>query len=154
MHIFLVTRSNRKSTVVINIYRPPSGCQKLFLEECTKVINVVGITMIGDITIDHTPQNGNDTTFHLEAVLNSQGLRQCITKPTRVTNSTRTLLVVLFIKTEKRLNPYIIRTAISDHYLIGFVRYLGYSKPAGPIDHTIIAKRRVTTPGVTKVILT
>lgn len=57
------------------------------------------------------------------------GLSQYITVPTRKTVTTNTLLDVIYIKTDKIIHPYMMKTAVSNHYLVGCVRYLNYAKP-------------------------
>lgn len=54
---------------------------------------------------------------------------QYISEPTRVTASTKTLLDVMYVKSNKNLEPFIIKSALSDHYIIGTNRSLNYTKP-------------------------
>lgn len=130
-----LTKINFKTIVLINIYRPPSGTQQDFLMEVTNLLEALGglrypdIYIVGDFNIDHTPSKQNDCTKSLISMLQSYGLSQHIKVPTRRTSTTSTILDVMYVKTEKIIHPYIIKTAVSDHFLTGCVRYLDYVKP-------------------------
>lgn len=130
-----VTRGNRKKTIIVNLYRPPSGNQAVFLEAIPEILQTVSreryadIFLLGDMNLDHTPDTMSDITHQLSITLNSFGLKQHITCPTRVTGRKKTLIDVAYIRTSKNIHPYIIQISLSDHYLVGCTRYLGYSKP-------------------------
>lgn len=75
------------------------------------------------------PGKITENTKSLISLMQSHGLSQHISVPTRRTSHTCTLLDVMYVKTEKVILPYIIKTTASDHYLTGCVRYLNYTKP-------------------------
>lgn len=94
------------------------------LLECSPDIYVVG-----DVNLDHLPKSMNETTSNLITLLKSFGLSQYIKDPTRVTANTKTLLDVMYIKTTKKINTFVIKTSLSDHFLVGSTRSLDYHKP-------------------------
>lgn len=119
----------------MNVYSPPGGSQSDFLDDINHVLQVVNevrysdLYLLGDVNLDHTPGKQSEIKLNLENSLRSFGLEQCITCPTRRTGSTKTLIDVMYIRTAKKIKPFIIQTNLSDHYTIGSVRYLDNSPP-------------------------
>lgn len=85
--------------------------------------------IVGDLNMDHTPDHLTENTQSLISIMRTNGLSQVISAPTRRTATTSTLLDIMYVKTKKELHPYTIKTSMSDHYLVGCVRYLNYNKP-------------------------
>lgn len=85
--------------------------------------------MLGDINLDHTRRKRNDVTDGLIAEMSVNGFKQYIEEPTRRTNKTATLLDVLYVKSSKKIKPFVVHLAVSDHYMIGCYRYLNYTTP-------------------------
>lgn len=131
-----ISKVNHKSTVIINAYRPPSGNQTAFLEHIVNIVGKVGeeryadTFLLGDMNLDHTIRKKNELTINLENTLKSLGLKQQITKPTRVTTSNKSLIDVIYVKSSKKLMPFICESSLSDHFLVGCVRHLSYTQPA------------------------
>lgn len=57
------------------------------------------------------------------------GFKQYINQITRKTAKSKSILDVVYIKTAKNINSFIDKTVLSDHYLVGTTRYLGYTRP-------------------------
>lgn len=102
-----VTRPNHKTTIVLNVYRPPKGNPQDFLNDINdgimqaSNIRYADLYLTGDLNLDHTADVKSEVTITLENSLNSFGLVQYITCPTRVTRTTSTLLDVHYIKTSE-----------------------------------------------------
>lgn len=124
-----------KNTVITNIYRPPSGNTDCFIEEVSHIIEVISgerykdIYLLGDFNIDHHANKRSKIVKSLESVLLGFGLVQYITTPTRVTLTTKSLIDVIYIRTNKVVHPFVITTMISDHFLVGTTRFLDYTSP-------------------------
>lgn len=118
-------------------YRPPSGNQQEFLNMIISTIAEIStarysnIYHVGDLNLDHTTNTGNksETTITLENYLKWHGMTQYISNTTRKTSTTSTILDVMYIKREMKLAPFSIHTSLSDHYLVGCVRYVNYNQP-------------------------
>lgn len=63
------------------------------------------------------------------SVLKAHGLSQVINEPTRKTRTTATILEVIYVKTSKRIEPMVIDTCMSDHYLVATTAFLNYKAP-------------------------
>lgn len=61
-------------------------------------------------------------------MIQSHRLSQRITTPTRVSQTTKTIIDVVYIKSNKNISPFVIPIALSDHFLVGCSRYLAYKK--------------------------
>lgn len=128
-------KQNNKTTIIVNLYRPPNGNQSDFLDHISDLTqafqedNLPVIYLTGDVNLDHAPKYLNETTNSLITLLMSYGLEQYIKEPTRVTASTKTTLDVMYVKTSKTIESVVSRSALSNHYLISGTRFLDYHKP-------------------------
>lgn len=132
--IISIKREGDRTAVIINVYRPPSGdlveaqttldttLQKVSLER------FADIYLLGDLNIDHTPSKISPPAANLISMLHSHGLAQKITTPTRVSKTSKTIIDVVYIKSNKNITPFTITLALSDHYLVGCSRSLTYKK--------------------------
>lgn len=119
---------NELALGITAIYRPPSTNLGVFMEEMEKYLselkrNSVEI-IVGDINIDIL--NGNDKMSSLYMnILGSCGFISYINKPTRVTETTSTLIDHIFVRTQMNikknfsLNPVIFKCSMTDHYPVG-----------------------------------
>lgn len=130
-----IRKVNRKRVVVTNLYRPPSGNQKNFLNQISDILlglknlRYHDIYFLGDLNLDHTQGMANDLTKDLIALFQTYGLDQVIKGTTRKTRTTATIIDVIYVKTNKKIHPLIHPTSLSDHYLVSVVTYLGYKAP-------------------------
>lgn len=128
-------RENHKRAIIVNLYRPPSGNQQIFIEQLSDIVLGVknqryhDLYFTGDLNLDHTNNKMNEITKDLIALLKANGLTQVITDPTRKTKSSATILDVIYIKTTKNIQSKIIPTSVSDHYLVVSTVYLDYKVP-------------------------
>ena len=87
---------NRKDTIVAVIYRHPHQNYESFFEKISffvqKVSSSYHVVILGDINIDTAFPSTNSYSKNYKDILLSLGLRNLINKPTRITNSTETIL--------------------------------------------------------------
>lgn len=125
LQVLEIKKRNNKSTIIVNLYRPPSGCQNTFYEHLMDTISQLNdlryhdIYVLGDINMDHTKHKRNDVTSNLIADMQANGFTQYINEPTRRTHKTATLFDVLYVKSSKKIDPFVKQLALSDHYMIG-----------------------------------
>ena len=113
-----------KSILVGCFYRPPESSKylpkdfcKLLKEQLTRVVkNKKEIIIVGDFNIDYHKENVNKD---FKSLLNAFGLKQVITKSTRVTKTTATLIdLIITNKPENIIETNVFQNSISDHILI------------------------------------
>lgn len=133
MQVLGVKKGQDKTILVINTYCPPSGNPSNFLEQTEELMDQISGTryvdfaLLGDLNLDHTQGKMNTHAKKMKYILNMHGLYQVITTPTRQTTASKSIIDVIYIKTKKKVLPFVLKTHISDHYLAGCVRYLDYS---------------------------
>ena len=126
MWVCLELQDTRK-TYLANIYRPPSGNIKNFLELVElQVINIhmngnPDIVILGDANIDMAKRGGDVKKYR--ALLNTLHLTQIIKNYTRLTDMTQTIIDHIGVnRTEMYYSSGTIELGISDHNLIYTVR--------------------------------
>ena len=106
---------------MITIYKPPKGNIKLFTESVSQLISSIRIGrseevfVCGDFNIDLLEHINNADTQHFLAILQSLSLLPVISKPTRITNTTATLLDHIYVTSPYKILPGIIVDNTSDH---------------------------------------
>ena len=106
--------------IVGEIYRQPNTKENFFvqfLETCTRSFKKSKLIIGCDQNIDLLKTN-NANVNHLLEVLNEIGLSPTITKPTRVTNSTATLIDQMYVSDNlyHKCSSKILVDDMSDHY--------------------------------------
>ena len=85
-----------KNTIVAVIYRHPHQNYESFFTKLSsfvqKVSSMYHVVILGDINIDTSIPSSNSYSKNYKDILLSLGLRNLISKPTRITNSTETIL--------------------------------------------------------------
>lgn len=123
-----------KSFIVGILYRPPNTSKHLsknfnnnFQKTLTKINNGnKELIILGDINCNYLIKNNNKP---LKDLLSLNGLIQTIKGPTRITDTTESLIdVILTTKPENLMEIKIVSTALSDHYAIGCKRKLNNIK--------------------------
>ena len=115
-----------KNIIVGCIYRPPGGDLRLFNSHMESALSTIGkenklIYLMGDTNIDLLKSGEHTLTSDFLDVLYSHNLIPLITKPTRVTQTTATLIDNIFtndFKETKKHYQGILYNDISDHYPI------------------------------------
>ena len=86
--------------VIGSVYRPPSADSQYY-DNMVDVIdhfanNDDHLIVIGDLNIDCSNENTNDSNARIDFIEQITGLRQIVNEPTRVTLTTSTLIDVIF----------------------------------------------------------
>ena len=84
--------------------------------------------LLGDFNINTAPNATNSSANKLINMLLSNNCHPLITIPTRVTNTSHTIIDNIITNDPKLLLPGVIQTDVSDHYLV-FPLTLNYSIP-------------------------
>ena len=133
-HQILELKTDTKNILLVSGYRPPNTSVKTMLTEYKQLIRslkkckhhemIIGLDHNLDLMKTHLHKQ---TSEFLELNV-ANDLTPCITKPTRITHTTATLLDNLFVspKLQQNLSPFILTEDISDHLPI--VAILGNQK--------------------------
>lgn len=130
----MTKKSNNKTVIIINVYRPPAGDKTEFIDQLNHILHdtskerYADYILLGDVNIDHTPSKATEITTNLINMTKLHGMTQLITEPTRRTCTTNSILDVIYVKSSKIMSPLILHTAVSDHYLVGCTAHLDYKK--------------------------
>ena len=117
-------KTNNNNILVVSGYRPPNTSAKSSLKEYNEILKSVKKNKHHELIIglDHNYdllKSAQNTSTNQFLNLNiDNDLTPCITKPTRVTNKTATLIDNVMISNKLFYNytPYILLDDISDHY--------------------------------------
>ena len=102
-------------------YRPPSANAILFIDKLSELMSIISgngydeIILCGDLNLDILKYDNNESTLILSNSLTSQSVIPIITKPSRITNQTATLIDNIFINQPNRFVSGILISDISDH---------------------------------------
>ena len=111
-----IDRPNCRDIIIGNMYRPPSGNLDLaiaYLDETLKSLNLqkVDIFLLGDLNINF--KNKKSAEFKkISFLFKSNGLSQLITKTTRNTDKTKSLLDVIVTNSK-----YVSKAGTLDHFI-------------------------------------
>ena len=117
-------KTNSNSILLVSGYRPPNTNPKNFMKEYRTVLSklkelrhhelIVGM----DHNFDLLKSASNSTTSKFLDLNIDKDLTPCITKPTRVTNKTATLIDNILISNKLHYNytPFVVTDDLSDHY--------------------------------------
>ena len=87
----------------MSIYRPPSANAILFIDKLSELMSIISgngydeIILCGDFNLDILNSDNNENTLNLLNSLTSQSLILIITKSSRITNQTTTLIDNIFV---------------------------------------------------------
>ena len=119
-----VPRENKPSYVIGEIYRVPGTNENEFLTKYESIITKIRAEnkkiIIGtDQNLDYLKIDVHNNTKKLFELNLQNHLLPSITKPTRVTHSTATLIDNIYVDTElfTFLQSFVVKTDISDHFL-------------------------------------
>ena len=135
-----------KSVLFLCIYRPPSGNFNSFITGLSGILSSMcdkkygGVYIFGDFNLDLMKTNDNNV-FEFINLMYSFSLFPFITKPTRVTNTSATLIDHIWsTQIEENIGNYIIQTDITDHFPTVSQFSLEYPKPETQFTY----KRNIT----------
>ena len=123
-HCIVELKTDRKNILLISAYRPPNTNGKVFLGEYRRLLDslkkqknheiIIGLDHNFDLLKSHLNLTTND---FLEINLDRE-LLPCISKPTRVTNKSASLIDNILISRglQRNFDSFIITEDISDHF--------------------------------------
>ena len=92
----LPTRGNQKNMIIAAIYRHPhmnySDFFTNFYETVEKISRKYNVIFLGDMNLDVSPMVKNKAITDYKNILSSLGLRNMISKPTRITKTSQTTI--------------------------------------------------------------
>ena len=120
--IFIEAKSNNHIFIVGEIYRTPGTNTHMSIERYKQTLDKLDLESCDiylgtDQNFDYTKMNINKSTAELFETFYSRGYLPTITKPTRITKNTATIIDNIYIKCKKPHNIIsgIINCQISDH---------------------------------------
>ena len=111
-----------KIVYVLAFYRPPNANVDLFIEKFAELLLLVDscanseLYVCGDFNIDLLELDNSASVQHYMSTCNSLSLLNVITKPTRVTDDTATLLDHIWVTDPTKTIAGVIVNDISDHF--------------------------------------
>lgn len=113
--------ADNSSVTVIGCYRPPDPAQvNNFLENLNNVLSSTNsnqkLYLIGDLNIDLT--DGSQNSSDLMDLMHSFNMVPVITKPTRITDNSRSLIDHIWTNNLAESESGIVKVCITDHYPI------------------------------------
>ena len=127
-----LTKPRSKSFIVSTWYRPPGSSLDLFkaFEDFVDKVDSFNLDyyILGDFNCDLKCSAGmSPATSHLNNIVDVYGLTQLITEPTRVTNTSSTLIDVCYTNNpDKITRSGVYHLGISDHSLVFMTRKAKY----------------------------
>ena len=119
--IFIETVKENCRLLIISIYRPPNANAILFIDKLYELMSLISrngydeVILCGDFNPDILNYDNNDNTLNLLNSLTSQSLIPIITKPSRITDQTATLIDNIYINQPNGFVSGILISDISDH---------------------------------------
>ena len=122
-HCVVELKTDNKNILLVLAYRPPNTNAKVFLTEYKKLLTnlkrrkdyeiIIGLDHNLDLLKSHLNQATND---FIDLNLNSEMI-PCITKPTRITKTSATLIdnVMISRVLQRSYDSFVILEDISDH---------------------------------------
>ena len=137
-----VKNNKQKPFLLCYCYKPPSAAYIDWITELDSAIEKANteqkeIILLGDfnfnlLSITNVTKHWLDTT-------NSLNLKQLVQTPTRVTNSTRTLIDHAFTNVQENITQVSVPVyALSDHYPVCLTRKISNDFESGPIHKLIL----------------
>ena len=119
--LFIETVKENCRILIISIYRPPSANAILFIDKLSELLSIISgngydeIILCVDFNLYILNYDNNGNTLNLLNSLTSQSLIPIITKPSRITNQTATLIDNIFINQPNGVVSGILFYDISDY---------------------------------------
>ena len=138
-----IQKPNAKPIIISTWYRPPGSKSELlerfelFLQNIDNENKETIIT--GDFNINLLPkENELSVAERFKELLNTFQLQQLINKPTRITETTKTLIDLIICKTNdlKIIESGVIDLGISDHSLVYVCRKIGIPRGSPKVIET------------------
>ena len=120
--LFVEVSQSNKNILIATVYKPNKSDDKLFIDKLLSLLNTCNknkydeIILNGDFNFDLLKYEENGSTLNFINSLSSISLIPVITKPTRITDQTATLIDNIFISNPINFSSGIIISDISDHF--------------------------------------
>ncbi len=112
-----------RPTYICCLYRPPDGSSKNFVEKLENQMETIidnpanDLIIMGDVNIDMNKWDNNSRTLHNFTIKHS--LTQIITKPTRITETTSSVIDHIYVNnTELYVHCGTLEPGLSDHSMV------------------------------------
>ena len=133
---FEIVRRKCKPILICSVYKAPEANLESFissLEDSLLKLDYCNsdLVLLGDFNVDFTPCKGKSNTAKQKLLNFSRTLElsQLVKEPTRVTDTSRTTIDLIFVNNEHRfVDDGVIPLAISDHYLVYCILKVGMPK--------------------------
>ena len=118
------------------VYRLPSGDRSLFTDRFEGIVSLAGQKnyggrlICGDFNLNLLNINGDLNVSNCFGLLSSYAYMSLITRPTRITNETCTLIDNIFTQDMGNVVSGIIPHDLSDHYIIFMVHSVFFRTPS------------------------
>ena len=132
-----ILKPNSKPFIILACYRPPNA-EDVVLAELDKIVAVVDaedkeLILMGDLNCNMMAENSDQSTSQLKSTCEIYQLQQLINSPTRITESTSTLIDLILTNMPSRIvTTGVIHIGISDHSLVYAVRKFSIPKRYKP----------------------
>jgi hypothetical protein len=129
-----ILQNKSKSYIIGTMYRPPDSSKHLpsdFLTLLNDTLSTImdeskEVTLLGDLNINYLKKNDN---IELKEMLSLSGFSQIITKATRITDTSQTLIDIVLTTNTSNIKAHdVFPTSIGDHNMIGYVRKMNNFK--------------------------
>lgn len=124
---FELSQPNSRKILFGAVYRPPNLDPLTFMESLEEMLNrrtneSIETVLLGDFNFDYISPNA--TTKHFQRTMNLLNLKQLINEPTRITQTSRTLIDLIFTTRPELYVSGVLPTGFSDHSAIFGIRKL------------------------------
>ena len=134
-------RVNEK-VLIFSIYRPPNSSVELFIDKAAQIFNgfdfgsYTNVVCCGDFNLNMLDLNVNDSVRNFVDFMYSCSLLPIITKPTRITDRTQSLIDQFFVYNPVNYFACSLCTNISDHLPIVLIckRIFNFNSAGGSIQ--------------------
>ena len=149
-----LTIEKSKNILISCVYRNPDSCMDTFTNELDKMfchLNNNKVHLVcGDLNVDLLNPHGKSKITAFVDSMYSNSLFPVITKPTRITKNTATLIDNIFINNiESRITAGLLINDISDHLPIFAIFHHLLKKETGSINNTYHLSRLRTHNAIT-----
>ena len=132
---FELSLPKTKKILIGAIYKPPDSNASTFTESLEKILsnfttNETETILLGDFNFNYMAPNS--ATKNFKRLTNLYQLKQLITKPTRITEDSRTLIDLFLTSRPELYETSVIPVGYSDHCAIVGIRKLHRVKPPPP----------------------
>ena len=155
-HCIIELKTDTRNVLVVSGYRPPNCNVRAFIKEYSRLITslkkcrhheiIIGI----DHNLDLLKANTHPQTNEFLELNLRKSLIPCISKPTRITHKTATLIdnIMTSPSIQSNQNPFILVEDISDHMPI-FVRFRNQNKSMR--GYKTIKSRKLDSQAITNI---